>query len=96
MSGVTQKFDWTGKPMSDFTTTAYIPTVFTAPPELRFGETWYVKFPNDTALSKVVIDDVTEKTVYLSEYTNSGSYAYNSRRYKKTDIEFVEKVKEND
>lgn len=75
--------------------TAYIPTVFIVPPELNVGEFWYVKYQGGNCLAKVLIKDVTEKTVYLEEYNHNGSYAYNSRRYKKTDIEFVEKVKEN-
>lgn len=69
---------------------SYIPTPFIMPPELRFGEYWYVKFPNVNRLVEVVIDEVTSKTVVLSP-TEENRPTY---RYKKSDIEFVEKVEE--
>lgn len=85
---------WSGTPITDHTFTgipptislksAYIPTVFTAPPELKVGEKWYVKFPDSTCLSEARILDVTEKTVLF----------YSNVRFKKTDVEFVEKVQE--
>ena len=59
-------------------------------PDLRFGECWYVKLPGATALIEVVINEVTSKTVVLSP-----TEKYNpTLRYKKSDIEFVEKVEE--
>ena len=75
------------------TTSSYIPTIstqFIMPPELNVGEHWYVKFPGAIALTEVVIDEVTSKTVVLTptkKYSPPG-------RYKKSDIEFVEKVEE--
>lgn len=64
-----------------------IPTLFVVPPEV--GESWYVKLPGSARIQHVRILEVTEKTMNLmdleSEVTALG-------RYKKTDIEFVEKA----
>lgn len=77
-----------GTVMEQITTSSYIPTIFTMPSELNVGEYWYVKFPNVNRLVEVVIGGVTSKTVVLSP-TEENRPTY---RYKKTDIEFVEKV----
>ncbi len=69
-------------------TTAYIPTVFTVPPELKVGDFWYVKPQGELELIVFKILDATEKTVYILNPSTS-----RMRRYKKTDIEFVERVK---
>lgn len=81
-----------GKSMTQ-TTSSYIPTIstpFIMSPELNVGERWYVKFPEARALTEVVIDEITLKTVVIiptKKYSPPG-------RYKKSDIEFVEKVEE--
>jgi hypothetical protein len=70
-------------------TPVYLPTPFIVPPKIEFGEEWYVKLPGCARIQHVRILEVTEKTINLmdleSEVTAFG-------RYKKTDIEFVEKV----
>lgn len=71
--------------------TAYIPTVFITPPELKVGEVWYVKFSGSNCLSEEKIVDVTDKTVLLEKF--DANYFVRPTRFKKTDIEFVEKVK---
>ncbi len=52
----------------------------------KVGEFWYVKLPGVTALATELIKEITKHTVELSE-DNYGSV----RRYKISDIEFVEK-----
>ena len=79
------------KPTWMNTTTAYIPTTFPVPPELNVGECWYIKFPNATALVEVEIIDVTKQTVVLKQIREI-SYLAPESRYKKSDIEFVEKM----
>ena len=69
----------------------HIPTVFVVPPELRMGQYWYVKYPGATALSEVEIMGVTEKTVVLKD---TRSKFTENMRYEKTDVKFVEQVKE--
>ena len=56
--------------------------------ELLVGDKWYIKIRDSQTLSEVKIIEVTEKTVLLS-WEN-----LIKTRYKKMDIEFVEKVKE--
>lgn len=78
------------------TTSSYVPTIstqFVMPPELRFGECWYVKLPGATALVEVEIIEVTKQTVLLKQ-NKEQSYLTSKLRYKKSDIEFVEKVEE--
>ena len=53
---------------------------------------WNVKFPNAVCLSEVIIDELTEKTVVLKVY--SKGFITRSNRYKISDIEFVEKIKD--
>lgn len=75
------------------TTSSYIPTIstpFIMPPKLNVGEHWYIKFPEAKALVEVVIDEVTSKTVVLSPTEKYKP----TLRYKKSDIEFVEKLEE--
>jgi hypothetical protein len=93
--------EWTGTPITDHTftgippttssKTAYIPTVIILPPELKAGDKWYVKEPDQKILVVYEIFEVTEKTVVMKEenYVGCGHY-----RYRKSDIEFIEKVKE--
>ena len=69
------------------TTTAYIPTVFIVPPELKVGDNWYVKLPGWNYVFKSEILEVTEKTVKI-KFGNHPP----PQRYKKSDVEFVEKV----
>ena len=71
------------------TTTAYIPTVFIVPPELKVGDNWYVKLPGATALVEVKIEQVTPKTVLLRQM----DFPYNNPlRYEISNITFVKKV----
>ena len=75
--------------MNPTTSTAYIPTQFIVPPKVEVGEAWYVKLPGCARLQYVRILEVTEKTINLKDL-ESESLA--KGRYKKTDIEFVEKA----
>jgi hypothetical protein len=96
-----QSSQWTGTPITDHTFTgippttslksAYVPTVFTVPPELKVGDKWYVKEPDQKILVVYEIFEVTEKTVVMKEKNFVGHY-----RYRKSDIEFVEKVEDNE
>lgn len=75
------------------TTSSYIPTIstpFIMPPELKVGEHWYVKFPESKTLKEVEILEVTKHTALVKEH--KGNLLTYSCRYKKSDIEFVEKV----
>lgn len=72
----------------------HIPTPFIVPPEIKVGENWYVKFPGAIALVEVEIVEVTKQTVVIKQPHRSLSYLSNENRYKKSDIEFVEKVEE--
>jgi len=61
-------------------------------PQLNTGETWYIKLKNETALQKILISDVTNKTIeisfnHLTEIDGNASCFF---RYKISDIEFVE------
>ena len=71
------------------TAPVYIPTQFIVPPKVESGEAWYVKLPGCARLQYVRILEVTEKTINLKDL-ESESLA--KGRYKKTDIEFVEKA----
>ena len=93
---------WDGTPITDHTfagipnqptelKSAYIPTTFIVPPELKVGDKWFVKLQGASCLTKQKIIEVTEKTVLLQRMDDSlARHAH--LRYKKTDIEFVEKV----
>jgi hypothetical protein len=69
--------------------TAYIPTVFPIPPKIEVGENWYVKLPGCARLQNIRVVEITKETINLKDL-ESESLALG--RYKKTDIEFVEKV----
>ena len=68
---------------------------------MRAGETWYVLRPGATCLVKVVIEDITDKTICVKEYSGFltcgnaliQDYA-RPERYKYGYLEFVEQVKE--
>jgi hypothetical protein len=93
---------WNGTPITDHTfagipnqptelKSAYIPTTFIVPPELKVGDKWFVKLQGASCLTEQKIIEVTEKTVILQRMDDSlAGHAH--LRYKKTDIEFVEKV----
>lgn len=66
----------------------YIPTTFIVPPELKVGDKWYVKQKDRNDLVVFKILEVTEKTVLVEDHNMGWQHI----RYKKTDIEFVEKV----
>ena len=68
-------------------TPVYIPTLFVVPPEV--GESWYVKLPGCARIQYVRIIEVTEKTINLMDLNSESKTLC---RYKKTDVEFVEKV----
>lgn len=70
-------------------TPVYIPTQFIVPPKVECGEAWYVKLPGCARLQYVRILEVTEKTINLKDLE---SEVLAKGRYKKTDIEFVEKA----
>jgi hypothetical protein len=92
---------WNGTPITDHTfagippttssKTAYIPTPFVVPPELKVGDKWFVKLQGASCLTEQKIIEVTEKTVLLQRMDDSLAL-HTHLRYKKTDIEFVEKV----
>ena len=75
--------------MNPTTSTAYIPTQSIVPPKVESGEAWYVKLPGCARLQYVRILEVTEKTINLKDLE---SESLSNGRYKKTDIEFVEKA----
>jgi hypothetical protein len=86
-------------PITDHTFTlksAYIPTTFIAPPDLKVGDKWYIKYQQGfCGLTEVEIKEVTEKTVVLQSLDSRLGYERGESRpvrYKKFDIEFVEKV----
>lgn len=56
---------------------------------IKKGERWYIRLPGGMTLIHVAITDVTEQTVEMKDVTNR--FATESR-YKKADIEFVEKT----
>ena len=62
--------------------------ILNRPPDLNIGELWYIKLSNTSPAETVQIDDITEKTVLLSQNITIGQ-----TRYKITDIDFIEKVK---
>jgi len=93
---------WNGTPITDHTfagipnqltelKSAYIPTTFIVPPELKVGDKWFVKLQGASCLTEQKIIEVTEKTVLLQRMDDSLAL-HTHLRYKKTDIEFVEKV----
>ena len=57
--------------------------------ELKKGDKWYIKYPNATALVGIKIEELTEKTVVLSELSD---YYGITTRYQTSDIIFVEKL----
>ena len=73
--------------------TSYIPTPFIVPPEIKVGENWYIKRPEKTSLDKVEVIEVTQKTIQVLDI---GRVLHEDSllRFKKSDIEFVEKVEE--
>ena len=75
-------------------TTSYIPTPFIVPPEIKVGENWYIKLPGAIALVEVEILEVTKQTVVIKQSHRSLSYISSENRYKKSDIEFIEKSEE--
>ena len=78
--------------------TSYIPTPFIVPPEIKVGENWYVKNyivgnRSSVPLREIEVLDVTKNTVLIREIHEDG-YEPDAYRFKKSDIEFVEKVEE--
>ena len=66
------------------------PITLTSDPTLSSGQHWYIKLPNTISLSEVLIEEVTPKTVLLKPIEKN-----QPMRYKKSDIEFVEKVEKS-
>jgi hypothetical protein len=65
--------------------------------EPKAGEYWWVTLPKQTTLVKMTVYEITPKVVSL--YANKGNireYGFNPKycatTYKRSDIEFVEKV----
>lgn len=54
---------------------------------LAVGETWFVKLPGSDALDRVLIEQLTEKTVCLE------LLGHRSARYARADVRFVERVR---
>lgn len=63
--------------------------------ELKSGDKWFVKLHEAKCLTEQKIVEVTEKTVLL-ERIDDNSCLHSKLRYKRSDIEFVEKVNYND
>lgn len=62
-------------------------------PALGVGETWHVLLPVSNQCATVTIDEVTEATVVLSLERDCGCYyAGHLGRYKRSQIEFVERI----
>ena len=67
---------------------------------MKAGETWYVLRPGATCLVKVVIEDITDKTICVKEVdrqTMCGLFVpvYTApERYKYGYLEFIEQVAE--
>lgn len=55
------------------------------------GEQWAVKYKHGSTLMDVKVEEITNKTVVLREVNKVAAH---SSRYKREDIEFVEKLKE--
>ena len=87
----TSDHTFTGIPPTTSNKTAYIPTTFIVPPELKVGDKWFVKLQGASCLAEQEIIEVTEKTVLLHRINEYPSLRTNLR-YKKSDVEFVEKV----
>lgn len=56
--------------------------------QLAVNEMWYVKLPGATSLTKVTIYDITELTVEVVPH----QLMAHSSRYKRDEIEFVERT----
>lgn len=54
-------------------------------PELKVGERWYIKHEHSQTVHPIEISDLTVKTVQYRD----GAFSY---RYKKSDIEWIERV----
>lgn len=86
--------------MSDVTLSAEPPIVHPpAPPRrltpLSVGQTWHAKLPGDHDLTCVFVDEVTRRTVALSQVSDlTKEIVLGARRYKRSDVEFVERVPE--
>ena len=56
---------------------------------LAIGQTWFILFSNASAVTRIEILDITEKTILLKTVDNSFS---KPTRYKISDIEFIEMI----
>lgn len=56
---------------------------------IGLGERWYVRIRNEQCLATLEIVEITDRTVVVRDSRWSGR-----SRYKKSDIEWIEKVKE--
>ena len=75
------------------TPTGQIPTVRARLKVVKTGQTWHAKLPGACELTCVLIDEVTPKTVALSQVADlTYDLVLGARRYRRVDVEFVEKV----
>lgn len=59
---------------------------------ISVGETWFVVLPGEKSASCVLIDEVTRKTVALRGESDLGRKCFESARFARTDVRFVERV----
>lgn len=55
--------------------------------EVKLGDTWYIKYPDDKDISTVIIENITPNTVYLRNCYNK-----TAKRYLKSEIFWIEQV----
>jgi len=56
------------------------------------GQTWFVVLPGATAVSCVVIEEVTRKTVALRGEPDLQSRNQSTARWVRTEVRFVERI----
>lgn len=56
------------------------------------GQTWFVVLPGEKSASCVLIDEVTRKTVALRGESDLGRKCFESARFARADVRFVEKI----
>lgn len=86
--------------MNEHNLSGGFPVIHPAAPRLkiiRAGQTWQAKLPGQHELAAVEIDEVTPLTVSLRKRSDLGEMASPAEpavRYKRADVDFVEKVPE--
>lgn len=59
---------------------------------MEVGEKWYVVLKDTTTVSTAAIVDITKETICIDIKSGSSFSGWNRVRYKKDDIEFVERI----